>query len=75
MNSLYETTPTQGEIYAAWGSLVAKMRDAGYVLDTNSVLHDVVDEQKKNIFYYQSEKLAIVFGRISIPYRMPMRIV
>lgn len=72
MNSLYEITPTQGEIYAAWGSLVAKMREAGFVLDTNSVLHDVVYEQKKSILYYHSEKLAIVFGFISIPYRMPM---
>jgi pentatricopeptide repeat protein len=67
--------PHMEEIYAAWGSLVAKMKEAGYVPDTNSVWHDVEEEQKKSILYYHSEKLAIVFGLISIPYRMPIRIV
>lgn len=41
----------------------------------HSVLHDVEEEQKKSIFYYHSEKLAIVFGLISIPHRLPIRIV
>eukprot|EP01018_Ginkgo_biloba_P008700 Gb_07632 [translate_table: standard] len=41
---------------------LGKMENAGYVPNTNSVLHDVEEEVKKHILYTHSEKLAIAFG-------------
>lgn len=42
--------------------------------DTNFVLHDVEEEEKDQILNYHSEKLAIVFGLISTPFGMPIKI-
>eukprot|EP01018_Ginkgo_biloba_P010468 Gb_28787 [translate_table: standard] len=67
--------PQMKEIYAALASLSAQMKEAGYVADTNFVLHDVEEEQKECILYYHSEKLAIAFGLISTPHGTPIRIV
>ncbi|KAJ7558187.1 hypothetical protein O6H91_04G027500 [Diphasiastrum complanatum] len=55
------------EILAELKSLSEKMAKAGYVPDTNVVLHDVEEEEKRNILCHHSEKLAISFGLISTP--------
>ncbi|CAL5350749.1 unnamed protein product [Camellia sinensis] len=47
---------------------------AGYVPDTNFVLHDVDEELKLGVLYTHSEKLAITFGLISTPEGTPIRI-
>lgn len=43
--------------------------------DTNSVLHDVNEEEKKQMVFYHSEKLAIAFGIISVPFGTPIRVI
>eukprot|EP01018_Ginkgo_biloba_P024556 Gb_08560 [translate_table: standard] len=53
------------KIYAMLERLNEQMKEAGYVPDTNFVLHDVEEEQKEYILYHHSEKLAIAFGLIS----------
>eukprot|EP01018_Ginkgo_biloba_P035432 Gb_20153 [translate_table: standard] len=67
--------PQSEEVYAMLDALTDKMKEAGYVPDTNSVLHDVEEELKEHILYRHSEKLAIAFGLISTPHGTPIRIV
>jgi hypothetical protein len=55
-------------------SLSQKLESAGYVPDTNSVLHDVDEEVKLGILHAHSEKLAIAFGLIATPDGTPIRI-
>lgn len=64
--------PQMGEIYAMLDSLFRQMKDAGYVPDTNSVLHDLEEAHKEQILYHHSEKLAIAFALISIPSCAPI---
>jgi len=67
--------PESEKIYAMLRRLELQMKQAGYVPDTNFVLHDVEDESKKHILSYHSEKLAIAFGLMMIPHGIPIRIV
>lgn len=53
------------EIYEKLKSLILKLELAGYVPDTNFVLHDVDEELKREVLYSHSEKLAIAFGLLS----------
>jgi pentatricopeptide repeat protein len=62
------------EIYEMLKSLSQKLESAGYVPDTNSVLHDVDEEVKLGILHAHSEKLAIAFGLIATPDGTPIRI-
>ncbi|KAL5768657.1 hypothetical protein ACOSP7_015204 [Xanthoceras sorbifolium] len=52
-----------------------QMREAGYVPDTRYVLHDIDEEEKEKALQYHSERLAIAYGLISTPARMPLRII
>ncbi|XP_015580630.2 putative pentatricopeptide repeat-containing protein At3g23330 [Ricinus communis] len=54
--------------------LLEKMEQEGYVPDTTEVLHDVEEEQKKNLLYGHSERLAIAFGIISTPAGTTIRV-
>ncbi|KAI8573631.1 hypothetical protein RHMOL_Rhmol01G0292000 [Rhododendron molle] len=62
------------EIYKMLEMLIEKLELAGYVPDTNFVLHDVDEELKQGMLYSHSEKLAIAFGLISTPEGTPIRI-
>ncbi|GMP84364.1 hypothetical protein CsSME_00037919 [Camellia sinensis var. sinensis] len=62
------------EIYKMLKILSKKLELAGYVPDTNFVLHDVDEELKIGVLYTHSEKLAIAFGLISTPEGTPIRI-
>eukprot|EP01018_Ginkgo_biloba_P025610 Gb_06572 [translate_table: standard] len=66
--------PQTEEIYALLDRLAGQMKEAGYVPDTNFVLHDVDDEQKECMLIHHSEKLAIAFGLINTPTGMPIKI-
>eukprot|EP01018_Ginkgo_biloba_P034366 Gb_06115 [translate_table: standard] len=59
--------PQTEKIYAMLDRLACQMEEAGYLPDTNFVLHDVEEEQKEHALFYHSEKLAIAFGLISTP--------
>ncbi|CAK9863309.1 unnamed protein product [Sphagnum jensenii] len=56
--------PQMIEIHAELKRLSGLMHDAGYVPDTNFVLHDVEEEKVFNLCHH-SEKLAIAFGLIN----------
>ncbi|KAJ6932695.1 pentatricopeptide repeat-containing protein [Populus alba x Populus x berolinensis] len=51
------------------------MKTGGYVPDTRYVLHDIDQEAKEQALLYHSERLAIAYGLISTPARMPLRII
>jgi len=51
------------------------MAQQRYVPDMNSVLHGVEDSEKIKMLNHHGEKLAINFGLIFIPRRLPMRVV
>eukprot|EP01018_Ginkgo_biloba_P008638 Gb_28775 [translate_table: standard] len=67
--------PQTPKIYAELERLLAQMKEAGYVPDTNFVLHDVEEEQKEHVLCYHSEKLAIAFGLLNTSCQTPIRIV
>lgn len=68
------THPLSKEIYEELKQLREKVELAGYVPDTNFVLHDVDEELKFGCLYAHSERLAISFGLISTPEGTPIRI-
>ncbi|KAJ0970447.1 hypothetical protein J5N97_023324 [Dioscorea zingiberensis] len=47
--------------------LLEQMEHAGYVPNTEDILHDVEEEQKRDLLCGHSERLAIAFGIISTP--------
>ncbi|KAF8390777.1 hypothetical protein HHK36_025305 [Tetracentron sinense] len=60
--------PQTDAIYAELERLMERIREEGYMPDTNFVLHDVEEETKEKMLYVHSEKLAIVFGLLnSVP--------
>ncbi|KAJ4708609.1 Pentatricopeptide repeat [Melia azedarach] len=65
----------KGEGYEKMKGLNGQMREAGYVPDTRYVLHDIDEEAKEKALQYHSERLAIAYGLISTPARMPLRII
>ncbi|KAJ7547987.1 hypothetical protein O6H91_08G112500 [Diphasiastrum complanatum] len=62
--------PQIKEIRAELDRLVGLMKESGYMPDLRFVLHDVADEEECE----HSEKLAVVFGLISMPPGTPIRI-
>eukprot|EP01018_Ginkgo_biloba_P019498 Gb_13606 [translate_table: standard] len=67
--------PQTQEIYVKLETLFGQIKEAGYVPNTNLVLHDVEGEQKERILRHHSEKLAIAFGLINTMPGMPIQIV
>ncbi|CAL8170847.1 unnamed protein product [Prunus armeniaca] len=62
------------EIHFFLHELSKRMKEEGYVPDTNFVLHDVEEEQKEQNLSYHSEKLAVAFGIISTPPGTPIKV-
>eukprot|EP01018_Ginkgo_biloba_P030678 Gb_05649 [translate_table: standard] len=67
--------PQTHEIYTKLDRLSGKMKEAGYVPNTNFALYDVEEEHKEHIVGHHSEKLAIAFGLINTSLGTPIRIV
>jgi hypothetical protein len=63
--------PKIADIHAEWMRLSGKMKDSGYMVDMNFVLHDV-EEGEMPHFCKHSEKLAIAFGLISTASGTPL---
>ncbi|KAJ7946620.1 Pentatricopeptide repeat [Quillaja saponaria] len=57
--------PQAREIYMFLEALPEKIKDAGYIVDTSFVLHDVSEEEKEYNLTTHSEKLAIAFGLLN----------
>jgi pentatricopeptide repeat protein len=67
--------PQIEEVHAMLNRLAGPMEEAGYVPNTNFVLHDMEVEHKEHVLYHHSEKLAIAFGLMSTPPGAPIRII
>jgi len=57
--------PQTDEIYAELEILAGQMKMEGYVPDTRFALTDLEEDQKEQIIWHHSEKLAIAFGLIN----------
>ncbi|OMP11367.1 hypothetical protein COLO4_03845 [Corchorus olitorius] len=66
--------PKSNEINWRVNQLIHKLMGIGYVPDTNYVLQDLEGEQRDDSLRYHSEKLAIVFGLMSLPMGSAIRI-
>ncbi|XP_052177521.1 pentatricopeptide repeat-containing protein At2g27610 [Diospyros lotus] len=67
--------PLSDRIYLKLEELHIRLKDAGYLPDTNFVLQDVEDEHKEAILSQHSERLAIAFGLITTSPGTPIQIV
>ncbi|XP_031377707.1 pentatricopeptide repeat-containing protein At5g39680 [Punica granatum] len=66
--------PEYLQILEKVGELLSKIKKLGYVPDIAMALHDVEDEQKEDHLSYHSEKLAIAYGLLKMPRRVPLRV-
>lgn len=66
--------PQSKKIYEGLDVLVGKMKELGYMPETDSALHDVEEEDKECHLAVHSEKLAIVFAIINTKPGIPIRI-
>ncbi|XP_057866931.2 pentatricopeptide repeat-containing protein At3g26782, mitochondrial [Cryptomeria japonica] len=57
--------PQSENIYSLLESMFKKMKEMGYVPNTDFVLHDVEEELKEDLLSCHSEKLAIAFGLLN----------
>ncbi|XP_057494665.1 pentatricopeptide repeat-containing protein At3g12770-like [Actinidia eriantha] len=54
--------PQYSEVEGLVKFMIERIKEAGYVPDTKSVLQELSDDVKFDILYHHSEKLAIAFG-------------
>jgi pentatricopeptide repeat protein len=66
--------PQIDEINRQLNQLIHRLMGVGYVPDTNFVLQDLEGEQREDSLRYHSEKLAIVFGMMSLSREKTIRI-
>ncbi|KVH95962.1 pentatricopeptide repeat-containing protein At3g12770 [Cynara cardunculus var. scolymus] len=66
--------PRSNEIYKEHKRLDRRLKEAGFVADTDSALHDLSYEDKEESLCNHSERLAIAYGLISTPYGTTLRI-
>ncbi|XP_065868761.1 putative pentatricopeptide repeat-containing protein At3g49142 [Euphorbia lathyris] len=66
--------PQMKEIYEELDVLVGKMKEFGYMPETDSALHDVEEEDKECHLAVHSEKLAIAFAIINTRPGTPIRV-
>ncbi|PON72117.1 DYW domain containing protein [Parasponia andersonii] len=68
------SNPSALEIYDELDRLVSKIKELGYVPNTDLVLHDVEEEQKEQYLFQHSEKIAVVFGLINTSKSKPISV-
>ncbi|MBA0749059.1 hypothetical protein Gogos_003022 [Gossypium gossypioides] len=54
--------PQFEQIYKLLADLIQRIKAIGYVPETNCALHDVDDEEKGDLLFEHSEKLALAYG-------------
>ncbi|XP_062002084.1 putative pentatricopeptide repeat-containing protein At5g52630 [Rosa rugosa] len=64
--------PQKKEIYEKLDSLLDQIKKAGYVPNTDLVLHDMDDNSKVELLHHHSERIAIAFALISMPAGKPI---
>ncbi|KAI9086064.1 hypothetical protein K1719_032141 [Acacia pycnantha] len=70
-----ESHPDYDKINEALNVLLEQMEKDGYVADTDQVLHDVEEDQKRFLLHTHSERLAIAYGIISTPAGTTIRVI
>ncbi|KDP35701.1 hypothetical protein JCGZ_10473 [Jatropha curcas] len=68
------THPDTKTIYEELDGLISKLQKVGFIPNTNWVLHDVGENEKRESIYYHSEKLALAFG-LTKKHHGPIRII
>lgn len=66
--------PQSQKIYEILADLIQRIKALGYVPQTSFVLHDVDDEEKDDLLFEHSEKLALAYGILTSPLGAPIRI-
>ncbi|KAI6695272.1 hypothetical protein NL676_022982 [Syzygium grande] len=66
--------PKSNEIHIFLTEISKRMKEEGYVPDTNFVLHDVEEEQKVQNLAFHSEKLAVAYGILSTLPGTPIKV-
>ncbi|CAH9066032.1 unnamed protein product [Cuscuta europaea] len=66
--------PQINNIEEELNQIIQRLKEAGYVPDTNFVLQDLEGEQMEDSLLCHSEKLAIAFGLMSLPKEKTIRI-
>ncbi|CAN6457328.1 unnamed protein product [Victoria cruziana] len=67
--------PQMNQLVEKLENLDMEMRRAGYLPDTNFVLHDIEEQDKEHILCGHSEKLAVALGLLNTQPGMPLRII
>lgn len=67
--------PETHEIYQYLDELMNRCREAGYVPESEWVMHEVEEEEREYALRYHSEKLAIAFGLLRSSHGMAIQIV
>ncbi|KAK3162009.1 hypothetical protein QOZ80_1BG0084130 [Eleusine coracana subsp. coracana] len=68
--------PQTREIYQYLEELIRRITVAGYVPETDSVLHELEEEEREVALRYHGEKLAVAFGlMMSVGSTVPIRII
>ena len=66
--------PQSQQIYKILTSLIERIKAMGYVPQTSFALHDVDDEEKGDLLFEHSEKLALAYAILTTPPGSPIRI-
>ncbi|XP_008775674.2 pentatricopeptide repeat-containing protein At3g24000, mitochondrial [Phoenix dactylifera] len=69
-----DSHPQIKEIHKMWEKIDGKIKEAGYVPDTNHVLLYVDEQEREAKLQYHSEKLALAFALLNMPLRATIRI-
>lgn len=69
-----KTHPLSQQIYDLLADLIRRIKGIGYVPDTSFALHDVNDEEKGDLLFEHSEKLALAYGILTSAPGVPIRI-
>ncbi|CAK7324859.1 unnamed protein product [Dovyalis caffra] len=69
-----KTHPQSKQIYEILRGLIQRIKVLGYVPETSFALHDVDDEEKDDLLFEHSEKLALAYGILISAPGAPIRI-
>ncbi|CAL4978179.1 unnamed protein product [Urochloa decumbens] len=67
--------PMSNEIYSKLGNIITDLKNVGYFPDVTEAFVEVAEEEKQNVIYWHSEKLAIAFALLSSEPNTVIRIV
>lgn len=70
-----DSQPRAKEIHSMLEEISYKLSLEGYRPDTTQVLLNMDEKQKESLLHYHSEKIAVAFGLISTPPKMPLQII